>query len=417
MKIIYMDENSFDDFSKKHVLHTYYQTSSYAKLMASQGYKYQFLGFMENDTLVGASLILYDKLMYKFKYAYAPRGLLIDYTDNVMVNKVTASLKKYLMKEDVIFLKLDPPVIDYKRDQKGNIVAQAQVLSNRVLQSCGYQFLGNNLYFETLKPRWNAVVNFNNTDMDVMKHFNKSARNKIHKSQKRQINITQLQPNELNRFYKYVARKHYRNLRYYSFMQQFFGENFETYVISIDTEKYLKVVQALFENEQSKNSLIGQEMQSNSTKGIDMRNLISRKMESDKILNNYDVELKNAIELLAKYPSGLDIGAGAIIKTDKKIYFLIDGFDQKYRNISPSYYFKWYIMQKYNKLGYKIFDLNAITGNFTNNNKYKGLNNIKLSFNSEINEYIGEFDLIINAPLYNTYKKLGAIGIIKRKIK
>jgi len=417
MKIIYMDEKSFDDFSRNHVLHTYYQTSSYAKTMATQGYKYQYLGFVDNDVLVGASLILYDKLMYQFKYAYAPRGFLIDYTDKILVDKVTFSIKRMLEHEKVVFLKIDPPVIDYKRDQEGNIVAQAQILSRPILQGCGYHFLGNNLYFETLKPRWNAFIEFGNTDGNVINHFNKPARNKIHKSQKREININQLAPNELDKFYRFVARKHYRNLRYYGFLQQFFESNFEAYIISIDTEKYLKIVQKLFENEQSKNALIGQEMQDNSTKGIDMRGLISRKMESDKILNAYDVELKNATMLLAKYPDGIDIGSGAIIKTNDTIYFLIDGFDQKYKNISPSYYFKWFIMEKYNKLGYKKFNLNAITGNFKDDNRYKGLNNVKLSFNSEINEYIGEFDLVINPTLYNTYKKLGAVGLIKRKIK
>ena len=417
MKIVFLDENNFDNFSKNHVLHTYYQTSSYAKTMATQGYKYRYLGFVENDVLVGASLVLYDKLIYQFKYAYAPRGFLIDYTDKVLVDKVTFAIKKMLAHDGVVFLKLDPPIIDYKRDQKGNIVAQAQVLSKPILQSCGYHFLGNNLYFETLKPRWNAFIEFGNTNGNVINYFNKSARNKIHKSQKREININQLAPNELDKFYKYVARKHYRNLNYYGAMQQFFGPNFEAYTISIDTEKYLKVVQKLFEKEQSRNAAIGQKMQARTTKGVDMRNLISNKMESDKILNSYDLELKSATELLAKYPDGIDIGAGAILKTEKTVYFLIDGFDQKFKNISPSYFFKWFIMEKYNRLGYKTFDLNAITGNFRNDNRYKGLNNIKLSFNSEITEFIGEFDLIINPALYNTYKKLGAIGLIKRKIK
>lgn len=417
MQIIYMNEADFDNFSKNHVLHTYYQTSSYARTMATQGYKYQYLGFVDNDVLVGASLILYDKLIYSFKYAYAPRGLLIDYTNKVLVDKITFALKKMLSKSGIIFLKIDPPVIDYRRDQKGNIVAQAQILAGRVLQSSGYRFLGNNLYFETLKPRWNAFIEFNSTEGNVIDFFNKSAKNKIHKSQKREINITHLAPNELDRFYKFVARKHYRTLRYYGALQQFFRENFEAYVITIDTEKYLKVVQKLFENEQSRNAMIGQKMQSKSTKGIDMRNLISIKMESDKILNSYDLELKNATDLLAKYPDGLDIGGGAIIKTDTTVYFLIDGYDQKYKKISPTYYFKWFIMEKYNKLGYKIFDLNAITGNFKDNNRYKGLNSIKLSFNSEITEFIGEYDLVINQALYDTYNKLGAIGLIKRKIK
>ena len=39
------------------------------------------------------------------------------------------------------------------------------------------------------------------------------------------------------------------------------------------------------------------------------------------------------------------------------------------------------------------------------NNRYAGLNEFKLGFNSKIYEYIGDFELICNNTFYFMYKK------------
>ena len=52
----------------------------------------------------------------------------------------------------------------------------------------------------------------------------------------------------------------------------------------------------------------------------------------------------------------------------------------------------------------KNIDLNAISGDFTNNNRYRGLNESKLGYNAEAVEYIGEFNLIVNKPMYALYR-------------
>ena len=63
-------------------------------------------------------------------------------------------------------------------------------------------------------------------------------------------------------------------------------------------------------------------------------------------------------------------------------------------------------------MGAVYFDLNAITGYFEEENEFKGLNEMKLGFGSEVNEYIGEFDLVINNFIYKMYKS-GKLGTKK----
>lgn len=76
-----------------------------------------------------------------------------------MINEVTEKFRLYLGKHKFVFLKIDPPVINNKRDKDGNIVPSPY--TNDLiehLQKIGYSYFGENKFFGTLKPRWNAIL-------------------------------------------------------------------------------------------------------------------------------------------------------------------------------------------------------------------------------------------------------------------
>ena len=130
-------------------------------------------------------------------------------------------------------------------------------------------------------------------------------------------------------------------------------------------------------------------------------------MESDKLLNTYKNSMVQATELLKQYTKGLIVAGAIVIKYDNSAFLYIDGFDTKYSNLNPGYLLKWRMIDDYNKEHLKYLNLNAIVGEFERRNKFSGLNEMKLGFNSIITEYIGEFDIILNNFTYNLYKSLG----------
>ena len=127
------------------------------------------------------------------------------------------------------------------------------------------------------------------------------------------------------------------------------------------------------------------------------------------MLATYKKELEYASSLFEKNPQGIIIGATGVIIEKYGVELLIEGYNPKYGLYYPNFLLKWHIIEKYAKLGAVYFHLNAITGYFGNNNKFKGLNEMKLGYNAEVTEYIGEFDLVISPGLYKFYKtsKLG----------
>lgn len=408
MKIVKLNPGQFDQFSQNHPLHTYYQTSNYGNLMSNEGFEPEYYGFInDQNMLVGATLLLIQKLFLGYKYAYAPRGFLIDYDNKELIIEATDKMKKFLDKNSIIFLKIDPPVVSNKRDKDGNIL-RSPYTNDLIpfLQKIGYSYFGDNKFFGTLKPRWNAILKATGSSETIFEHFDHSIKNKIRKAQSRGVEIVQGNYTNIETFYKFVAKKHYRNLDYYKKFAESFGNNFELYFAKLNTEKYITNMKQIYEKELQKNEELNEKIRQAGLKNKISEKTTNSKITSDKILAVYKKELETASELLTQYPQGVIISACAIIVEPHGISLLIEGQNNAYKLFYPTFLTKWHIIEKYAKLGAVYFDLNAITGYFANNNKFQGLNEMKLGFGAEVTEYIGEFDLVINNAIYNLHKKV-----------
>lgn len=407
MKIVKLTPEQFDNFSSNHPLHTYYQTSAYGNLMSQEGFDPHYYGFInDQNILIGASLVLVQKLFLGYKYAYAPRGYLIDYDNKDLIIDVTNKMKRFLAKNSIIFLKIDPPVVNNKRDKDGNIL-KSPYTNDLIpfLTKIGYDYFGDNKFFGTLKPRWNAILKVTGSSQTLFDNFDHSVKNKIRKAESRGVEILQGNHNDIEIFYKFVAKKHYRKLNYYKKFAECFGNNFELYFAKLNTEAYLSNIKLIYEKELQKNEEINKNIQEAGLKNKISNKLTNSKITSDKVLAVYKKELETASNLFAKNPQGIIISATAVIIEKYGVELVIEGQNPTYKLYYPTFLAKWYIIQKYSKLGAVYFDLNAITGYFENNNKFKGLNEMKLGFNAEVTEYIGEFDLVINRTVYLIHKK------------
>ena len=408
MKIITLSEEQFNNFANNHKYSNIYQTISYAKVMKTEGYDYHLLGFINNSNeLIGATMILFKKVFLNYKMAYAPFGFLIDYSDNDLVEELTNRLKLLLIKQKFIYLKINPNIHCSERDKHGNIISYNPEVNDilEILQKNGYIHKGFNNYFENEKPRWNAIVKLTASNKNIYKNLSKQTRNKINKAIRSGIEIEEGTKDDLPTLYEFIKNKHHRSLKYYNNIIKEYGDDAKIYLAKLNTEKYVSLSKDLYEKELDINETLNQKLQEVSRKGKDITTLINKKMESDKRVSNYQASLIQATNLLSTYPDGIIIGGLLAIKNNNKLNMIIEGFNQTYRNFNPNYLLKWEIIKKANGEGYQYFNLNGIVGEFNEQNKYSGLNEMKLGFNAQALEFIGEFDLIINKTVYNLYAK------------
>ena len=407
MKIVTISPEQFDKYAKNHRYRNYYQTSAYGNTMRKFGFNVHYLGITDDsNVLIGASLLIYREVFMNHKIAYAPHGILFNYENPTLLQELVEKLKKVLGKQGFMLLKMDPYIPSTIRDHEGNIMN----FNNQVnliianLEQAGFIHQGRTLFFEGEKPRWEALVLLNKDIRTIFNSFSKRTRHKIRKAANSGIECYKDPSKNINELYNFMKRKSPKPIEFYRELISNYKDDAEVYYAKINTEIYVINSRKAYEKEMERNDQIAEKIQDPSLTPQAKNKLLNKKMESDKLLNTYTNSMVQATNLLKEYPDGLTVAGAIVIKYDNSAFLYMDGFDTKYSNLNPNYLLKWRMIDDYNKEHLKYLNLNGIVGEFERRNRYSGLNEMKLGFNSIITEYIGEFDIILNNFTYSLYK-------------
>lgn len=406
MRIVGIKETQFVQFAKKHRYRNYYQSVEYGNTMMKFGYNIQYLGIInDKNTLIGATLLMYKDVFLNYKIAYAPRGILFNYDKDYEVKDLVNNLKQVLGKQGFILLRIDPLIPSTIRDHKGNIMNFNNQLNDimKNLINAGFQHKGKTLFFEDEKPRWQSLVLLNKDIRQIFNSFDKRTRHKIRKATNSGVEV--YQNKDIKIFYQFIKRKNKKPIKFYEELIANFKDNVDVYYARLNTEIYVVNSRRAYEKEMVRNDAMAQEIQREIQQSKNNNTLLNKKMESDKLLNIYKNNLVKATNLLKQFPNGIVLAGSFVIKYDNAAYIIMEGFDKKYTDLNASYLIKWRMIDDYNKKGFKYLNLNGIVGEFEKENKYSGLNEMKLGFGSTITEYIGEFDIILNNFGYSLYQK------------
>lgn len=408
MKIVKLSAAQFDKYASTHRYRNYYQTSQYANIMVKFGYRAQFLGFADdNDKIIGATLIIYKDVFMHNKIAYAPHGILFDYENYENTKDLAKELKKTLGKQGFMLLRIDPYIPLTIRDHEGNIMnfnnKGNQIIEN--LTKSGFKYKGKNLYFETEKPRWEALVLLQKDIREIFSKVDKRTRNKLRRATNSGVIIKKDENKNINDLYRFVSKKENKPLSYFKAVYESFEPNIDIYYARLSTETFVINSRRSYEKEIEYNETLTEKVQDMTLDDSERESYLNKKMESDRLITTYKNNLLKATELLKSNPDGIPIGAAMIIKYDNAAYIFTEGIDEEYGYLNASTLLKWQLIDDYNMQGMKYVNLNAIVGDFENQNEYSGLNESKLGYNSIITEYIGEFDIILNNLMYNWYQR------------
>ena len=402
MNIRELSYDEFSSFAKEHAIGNFHQSINYALAKAEEGYDYEFIGYEDIGGLRAASLILYKKIN-GICYGYAPRGFIIDYSDSELLKNFTEGIKDYYSDKEFAFIKINPEIAISKFNNK---TKQFEYNENYKivgdLVSLGYTKLKNNMEFESLLPRVNAIVNLNNFNATMI---SKNTRNKVRKGYRKGLTMEIVEPSKLNIFYEFIKDKRDKDIYYYNTIYNVFNKTDEVdlVLIKIDYKTGLINSQNQYNYELNVNAELNNRLMNEPFSGV-----INKKMNSDKLLLTYKNDITEASQ---KLNSNLEtyVAGAMIIKHQNRITIQMSGFDKKMNRYAPNYFLYYSILSNYAK-NYKYADLNGVAGDMSNDSKYYGLNRFKIGFKPDIYEYIGEFDLIIDKASYNILLKSGALA-------
>lgn len=394
MKIIELNETQFKNYSKLHSSRNYFQTFEYANIKKS--YSRLYLGFINenNNTLMAATLLL-EKRIWGFKIGYVPGSFLVDYDNDSLFKDFIINLKLYLKEKKFVYVTTENRAAYKMFDKNGEVI----YFDTNIIK------LFDELSFVKTNKNNNreVVLETEMTPNDTYKMFNSNTKRNINLSYHKAISIYKDENNNIDTLLNLTPNTSP------SFVKEIVN-NFNTsnntseiYFAKINPEKYINNYRFLLKEEEAKNDELNSIMQDVSIKKS--VSFINKKMKSDKLITKYNNEIIKATNIYTKYPEGVIIGAILIIKNNREIYFLNEGYNKDLANFYSSHLIKWEIIKKYLSLGYKIFNFGAIK----NMDKKNGNYTFKMGFGGKVYEYVGDYDLIINKWLYKFVKLLNNI--------
>ena len=176
-------------------------------------------------------------------------------------------------------------------------------------------------------------------------------------------------------------------------------------LVKLNYAEYTKFMQKEYNEKLEINEQINMEFNENPNN----LELYNKKMESDKIINDISKNITIINNRMKEDTNSEILGSAFVIKYENRINILISGQKNDFNNIDVKTFIFYKIIEKYKKENYLYLDMNGITGDMTDTNPYKDVNDFKLKFNPTTFEYIGEFDLIINKPLHQLLWSTGKI--------
>lgn len=407
MYIKELTNKEFNNFTDSFVEASIYQTSEYGFVMNTQNYNVLFLGLIDNNVIRAASLVLVEKESM-FKYAYAPKGFLIDYSDKPLVEEFTTLVKKYLNKKKIMAIKINPMIVRCSYDYKTNQAIFNPKFDEQLefLKSLGYYHLGFNNLFESFKPRFNGIINLRKPIPTLYSELDKNFKNKVKSADKNGVRIIKGTENELDYLYDQVKNKYPRDKKYFQDTFYFFKKRnmIDYYYAILDTNAYLINVQKKYQKQTEICSKYNSKLFRNVKSKKSNNKLISSKIFAENKLNELKNELVLATKLLKESPQGIILATMLITKYRGEAYIFMDGYNKDFKKLNAKHLMTWKLIEKYSNENYDRFNLGGMTNPSINNDKYNGLNEFKLSFNARCVEYIGDLELITSPALYALYR-------------
>lgn len=361
------------------------QTIPWGKVK-SDNWKSDLIGIYEQSQLVGFFLSLSRKVGKK-NLVYIARGPIL--FKSIDWSELTNLLKKFGKTNNAMVIKIDPLIL---REDNEDLVEK--------LIALGWDHKGYNKDFDTTtQPRFQAVVYKENLET-------------IPKKLKQYVNLAKRRGVEI---------QHYSGKEALPYLDDFLRPIRATEKrqhISLRNREYYEKILTSFQNEVT--LTIGYldfaELLSNCSKKIaEVSQELSKDGLSKKRMHKLcetEVSLLKEKEVLEKNISTfgekrVSVSSCLMINSNFTGELLYAGMDEEFKYFSPAY-LTWYesICLSFES-GTKAVNLGGVMGLEDDH-----LLSFKKNFNPTIEEYIGEFDLIINRP-YNWFIK-SAIQFVKK---
>ena len=407
MKFTELTREEFIKFSSNYPDSMFFQSPYWMDIKKENGWNGKIVGLKnEKNEIVVATILLLKRLSIVNKnMVYAPRGFLLDYNNKEILKEFVEELKKYLKKEKVLFLKINPYVKYQERNVDGEIVGEPNNEVVDYLKKLGFKHQGFYVKAEDkkdLEPRWLSVLKIEDIELDdLFKNMRSTTRWSIRNSEKNSLRIIECNKEDLKEFKALMQhtadRRDFidRPLEYYENIYDVLSKDNLVKVLLVEINFKELLDKTL--DEQTKLQEKIDRIKDNPKRSGELKELTSQLEPLEKRIS----DLKTYNET---YNGKKIIAGGLYMLYGRQLVYLFGASYKEFMKYNSQYLLQWEMIKYAKEHNYQTFNFYGIDGDFSKESKNYGLFDFKRGFNAEVTELIGEFDLVINKFMYSLYK-------------
>lgn len=419
-----IEKEKYEKFVKNHKTKSHFlQSYAWGEFSKKcKGYIPHYVGLVDDKNKIkAAALLLEKKLPMGYSKFYSPRGFVIDFFDKVLLTEFVKNIKSFVKKNKGIFIKIDPDIIWRKEDYNGEEVKldynPQEVFDS--LKSLGFKHRGFTKNFETEQPRYSFRIDMNQTYEEIESKFSKTTKQRINKGEQLGAKVRLGTIDDIKEFSHLMDltenRKDFvsHDYNYYKNLFEIYNEDnhMDLFIGSVNTKEIIEKYNGELNTveEELKPLSEGELSKSNKTKKAELEK------RKEKLLEY----IKEYQEAQDKYGEEIILNGHVIMEYGDKAWVLYAGN----HNILMDSYSNYKVYKEHIKYcyehGIKMYDQFGTVGDLSKDNPRLGLHEFKKKFGGDYVEFIGEFDLVINKPMYLLFNKVVPVyrKIVKRRAK
>ena len=379
-------KDEMDEFVENHEQNSLFQCSKWADV--KNNWEHFFTCVKDENEIVGTALVLKRNMPLGKSLFYIPRGPVMDYDNQDLVSFFIGNLVSLAKKHHAITLRFDPNVYSrkyaYETKEQDHPRMNEHVVS--YLTSIGAKHNGYTINIEeATQPRFNAATHSN----DYMSKLDKKVRQSIKTAEKKGAEFYEGHEyiHEFALAMKYTEERKgvaLRNESYFKRMADIYGDQCIIMVAKLNFDKQIKKL----EEEIKQSQILMKETPYQKQKNQYQLKITNASKELEKLKEEKQKEGKEEIILSGKLA----------IFNKNRMEFVYAGNNAEYLRFRTIYalYAKYFDIAE--KMHIDYVSMGGIEGTLDD-----GLTKFKSSWNMEIEEYIGEFNYILDPIMYKAF--------------
>lgn len=392
LKLRSISKIDFDNFTQDHESSSHFmQTSHWGEFEKVTNHTTPYyLGLVnEQEEIVAATLLLEEHLPMNNCSLYAPRGFVIEYKNHRLLTIFTEKLKDFAKHKKAISLRINP-AISYKNVEETNEILQT-------LKKLGYKKQTKIKLLE-----YNYIIDLTKDLNEITNNYSDNIKEKLNSTETYDIELSIGTSKDLEELFNLQENK---NKKTYETLYDIFNNNehakIKLFLGKLHITKTMKTLEKDLRRINNQMSIIPIDNLEKTSK----QKLENLKKQREIISNDLEKFKKYKLE----YGNYLTISANLMMEHNNTVWIISEASNEILKETNLTYRIYDEYIKYYKDQGFNYFkQLSPIENN-------PDINEFKKEFGGEFTEYIGEYNLITNKPMYFIQNNIIPIFSSKKK--